>query len=360
MAEAQCWELSINKYPKKAFANVGLVLLFLFISACQANAEGSPLASSPTPIICPDAGTNNINLDAIDLRPKLIVILVGSTPSQSEFSAQALGIIKDTLPLLIDPGDQIAVFRLGYRDYRDAIVLDVNPAQVARQAILPSPSAPATLVPETILTSTSSTQLGQMRERNLATETAFALQSTATVEWANYNCAQLSWKNNFQAAASDWEGTKQAVVTGVANEIDAALAAYAQNNLTQAQTPSANSVYEGLINASVVFDGVGCTDDRKETDIFKRCILIIFDSLHDWRRAQIEAGMIEPDKAWDINLKNIEVLSIMLNCSRVYQPDCAAWQTFWTPQFIDLFGSSSVDYLDNRDIENKLAGFLQR
>jgi hypothetical protein len=349
-----------------------LVVFTLLLSACDQIAglvNSIPsVTPSPTPIDCPDAGSNQPNLASLDLRPKLIVVLIESTPTQKEFSDQALQIVEEILPKLIEPGDQIAVFRQGFRDYRDANILDMNPPQVTRQAILPSPTAPSTLLPNVEITPTSFTQLGQTRERNSATETAVAQEGTATLEWAYYNCAQQTWSDNFEDSAKVWEQTKEAIVTSASNEIQGTLDAFQAtlnaSNLEGSRnplpTPLANSVYEGLVHVSSVFDGVGCTDEDKGNDIFSRCILLIFDNLYDWRRAEVEAGSIEPNVAWQINLSHVEILPVMLNCLRVYEPRCVDWQEFWTPQFLGQFNADTVQYLDGRDIETKLRDFFNR
>lgn len=338
---------------------------FVILSLTACSAVGGVLAGiatptlAPTPIDCPTSNSVATDLSGEVQRPKLIVVLVESSPNQSVYIEEAYRIIGHVLPRLIAPGDQIAVFRNGYREYRDAVILDLNQPELTPQNIPSSPTPPATLPAEVVITPTHQTQLGQNIEKNEATAAAQEMQTTATIEWAYYGCALNEWEGNFQQLSDAWESTEEAAVLGLESILASTLTAErATAQATQAVTPIANSFYEGLGHTTSVFGGLGCAEAGSDSSSFSRCVLIVFDNFLDWRIATIEAGTYPIPSG--IDLQNIDVLGVMLNCARVYEPACVELQDFWTPQLMGQYGAKSVSYIDGHDIESELGLFLGR
>lgn len=363
-------------YPKLSFRIFRGVLLCILVSlslsSCDAIGElidGLPTATFvPTPIYCPDIDEGQINTSALDLQPKLIVILLESSPNQRDVIDKAIEVIREVIPAFIEPGDQVVVFKMGYRDYRDSLLVDVEPPIATRPAIAATPTSPATLQADVEITPVGVTQLEKNSERLNATATFEAAAATATLEWTYYECAMNDWAGEFSAVATAWESTKQDIVVDVSSEIKGILvpglvggtAVPTADDLSLPTGPLANSVYESLVHVSSVFTGVGCDGEFEKGGAVKRCFLVIFDDLREWRRDAVETGSLVPANSWDINLADVEVLSVMLNCSRIYEPNCIDWQEFWTTQFRDEFHASSVEYLDGHSIQENLGEFFNR
>lgn len=80
-------------------------------------------------------------------------------------------------------------------------------------------------------------------------------------------------------------------------------------------------------------------------------MLVIFSDLTEWRPQ-------EPD-GLEIDLMGIEVLSVMLNCSPLYSPECVEWQSFWSEK-MKSFGAKNIIYINGENIEKNLVEFLRR
>ena len=344
--------LSIKRYR----LSVCLAVLGLFISSCAAVADLLPTTTpipSATPTCLPPPQRDGL-IEEIDSRPTLLVFLVESQLTELTTIEQAYDFIGSRVPQLLVPGDHVVVLRTGFSTYEDSKVVDQNPIEVTRQAIPSSPTAPAILEPPTQITPTSQTSLGQGRDRDNATATANVLHANATAEWHNFNCEFSNWGEIFSEEAQDWEATRESVVRNMTNELQGTLEASKPDFQTTPRVfPRANSLIEGLIQTNRILDGIGCTKEDTSDSRYKRCVLIVWDDMSDWR----QSGITNYD--FGINLNNIDSLIVMTACERYYEPECAELWTFWKDQFDNEFKAKSAIYTDILSAEEELNNLLR-
>ncbi len=257
-------------------------------------------------------------------------------------TGDAFAFIKDVLPELLGPGDQYSIFRLGYRSYEAARVDRYS------SKIMESPQIGATPAPYAILPSitppiiyTDEAVLQKIKDENAYKTAVAEQQATATQQDFEYHCNIAAFDNMFAATATMWSVTQTAVSTEISSKLDEASTPPA----VALQTPFADTVYEGLSEATVDFEA--------QCSHYDKCALLIIDDLYDWRNTTPDHKI--PDL--HINLKNVEIISIMPNCTDIYQPSCKNTQNLWTDE-LKGFGAKSVEYVNGNGNENSLEEYL--
>lgn len=334
------------------------------------------LSPTPTSTSCPTLNSQ-FSPNKVLLSPVLVVVLFDN--EQTPFDS--LELMHNVLQNVSKPGDSIAMFRSGYRWHQfdiSKVIIHDSPKLDVPDIIL-SPTSIHTQTPRATLTPRSSatphstpdvseedifsqsqtrtafppqatqtvevyeTQVMETEVASRATSTAF--KATATEIAALNNCAIQAWNEEYAEIDARWQNQKATHKAEFLTHVAGTIVPGGESTQTISQTTptpyTQAEVYDGLASASLVFSNL-CDED-----IFSRCILIILDNLEDWRPSK------PPE--YDIQLDNVDVISILPNCEEVFSPSplCGPAQEHWTPQFI-LFGANSVQYHNNRDIMNYL------
>ncbi|MFH1446823.1 MAG: hypothetical protein ABIG43_05375, partial [Chloroflexota bacterium] len=88
-----------------------------------------------------------------------------------------------------------------------------------------------------------------------------------------------------------------------------------------------------------------------------RCILLIFDDLEEWRIGP-EGKPAKPPNFY-INLSNVDIVTVVLKCVDVYQPDCTTKKKIWEPE-LKSYGALKVELYNGKDLEKNLIQYLRR
>jgi hypothetical protein len=163
------------------------------------------------------------------------------------------------------------------------------------------------------------------------------------------DCAMLDWVNRYSADSTQWAPTELSAQAAIQAQLAADLSSYEAGQHELPTPYAANAVFEGLGDASIVL--------ANECSGYHRCILVIFDDLEDWRVDTRHLPLNPPDFA--IDLVGAEVLTVMLRCTDIYQPDCRQAQEAWTDQFL-AYGATQVTYRNGVALEPFLTQFLGR
>jgi len=339
------------------------------------------LSATPSATACPTQ-INALSPNLVSLSPVLVVVLFDS--EQTPFDP--LDLINNVMSKAAEPGDALAMFRSGYRwhqfDLSKVVVHDSPKLNVPDIILSPTsinsltPQPTSTLrssatpqntpdVSEVDIFSRSQTQTAfpdhatqtvevyesQIKMTEIAAEsTEAAIMATATEIAALNHCAELVWNEEFAEIDANWQDQKAThradFLTQIAGTIVPSDKSTQTDSLPTPTPYTQAEVFDGLTSASLVFSNL-CNEED-----FNRCILIILDNLHDWRHDAAREDLIAE---FEIKLDNVEVISILANCSETYSPSklCGPAQDLWTPQFIS-YGASSVQYHNNRDLTNFL------
>ncbi|MBW8011640.1 MAG: hypothetical protein FVQ83_10440 [Chloroflexi bacterium] len=248
-------------------------------------------------------------------------------------------------------GNRYAIFRMGYLNYGNARVLNDDSPTLDAPRIAPTPSSQFTLTPISTHNTEGESVLG-LPGTESAHKTAVAVQDvTSTVMAFVDDCAQEDWIGNYATQNAEWEATKAAAESQFLTQIAADIEVF-EEQVDSLPTPTGpNMVYEGLGQATVVFQNE-CID-------YSRCILIVFDDLTDWRVDE-EGNLVRPSNI-EINLSGIEIFSILLSCLDDYQPECVEVQDKWRSEF-EYFGAApgQIEFHNGEALEAILNEYLRR
>ncbi len=313
------------------------------------------LTPSPTRRLCPPASSYSSPQPSTPTS-RLILILFdpASEPGLIEYengdtSPDPVAFSYQVLQQVLSPGDHYAFFRLGCRDYACSRLVNEALPSVAAPHIPATPSPQPTSTPPSTPTYTGQTLFERTQIARNYSLTLTPHVATATEMAFHDDCAMMDWVERYSAESTQWAPTQASAQAAMHTQLAADLSSY-QARQDELSTPyAANAVLEGLRDASVVL--------TNECGRYQRCILVIFDDLQDWRLDTDHLPLTPPD--FPIDLAGAEVLSVMLRCGDIYQPDCRRVQQAWTDQFLD-YGATHVDYRNGVALEAFLTQFLRR
>lgn len=306
-----------------------------------------PITPSPTLRICPP----NIDLESLPtlgIDPTFIVVLydpnsiAGDTLefANGDKTGNVMNFIGQVLPKILGPGDEYSIFSLGFRGY-EAAKLDRYNSKITNAPEIvdtPRPHETLTAIPTPTL---SGAVLENQVAKNEYDSAVEAQSGTATQSAFEYNCEVLAYETTHKVTATAWSVTKQAEADEIATQIVAAQADR-EIKLQALETPFApNNVFEGLSHVTIDFEN--------QCKNYDRCILLIFDNLTDWRN--------ETPDYLNINLENVEVISVLAQCEDIIQPSCKKIQDKWTP-LLESYGVKSVNYYNGERLEEFLLTYL--
>lgn len=341
-----------KQMSKKAVFKLALSinLILAILIGCASN-PGGPL-SLPTPYdVTPLTPTNTpcpgVQIDTSgykESKPVFIVFAIKNDVFENQwtFESQSYGIVSKVLELAAEPGDSIVIFKLGPLEFKDALVFDGRVGNVFQPLIPPT----LTAVPSITATNTPSQTLEPgifvRQTEESAQQTQAVVEITATYIENLNRCGKDEWERLFSSSATQWAATRAAAKAG----FDEELSAVATPAPFEVENKSRH-VFEGLWHSSLAFES------ECKTQEYRRCLLILFSDLDDYRtKAPV---YFDPP----IDLENVEVLSVMLNCPVLFDPECQAVLDGWTDNF-SLLGAKSSEFANADDIENKLIDFIRR
>jgi hypothetical protein len=193
---------------------LGVTLFSLFtmlVASC--NPDGTTLIQTRTPTAtlppCPPITINTPDIQGF--RKTVFVILIQPDPYY-EYSTDAMSVIQNVLPEVIEPGDVFYIFRMGiYGDaFEDALISHGIASDLSHPAIPATPTYMPTLTP-TNIPNTPQSSVAKVAATAQAEQTMTASNATATQSTFMYNCAVQEWNRQYQQQATDWEATKTVV-----------------------------------------------------------------------------------------------------------------------------------------------------
>ncbi len=297
--------------------------------------------SSPTSTTCP-----NIYLatpSSLEDAPVFLAFLLQEDAQGQQgwhFSKDSFDTLYRVLPIIAEPGDRLVIFRLGPPRFDDALVF------IGKVGDVSHPSIPSTLTPWPTVTSTALPTTPTPREpiyqtatAAVASKTQSVIDVTATAVTILNMCGEQVWGSDFAAIATQWEVTRQAAKNVFGTQTSKINSSNDVNGIQ-------NQVYEGLDQATRAFKA------ECNNKIYRRCMLLIFSDLEEWRPSP-------PQFDVPIDLKGVDVISVLLNCPVLFSPDCSAIQNNWSKIF-KSFGANSSTFINGEEVEKKLIDFIRR
>ena len=323
---------------------VFILVSFLILNGCTGlGIIPTPIdrtPSSPTSTRCP-----NIYLatpSSLENAPVFLAFLI-QEDSQGRgwhFSKDSFDTMYRVLPVITEPGDRLVVFRLGPPKFDDALVF------IGKVGDVSHPSIPSTLTPWPTVTSTippttptPKEPIYQTATAAVASKTQSVIDVTATAVTILNICGEQVWGSDFAVMATQWEVTRQAAKNVFGTKTS-------NINPNNGVNGIQNQVYEGLDHATRAFKA------ECNNGIYRRCMLIIFSDLTEWRPSA-------PQFDVPIDLKGIDVMSVLFNCPVLFSPDCSAVQNNWSKIF-KSFGANSSTFISGEEVEKKLIDFIRR
>ncbi len=328
---------------------VGFIQMLLLFSLLLANGcSGNNTAFWPTPtytstptMTCPPIAIDTQS--SLQSSPILAVVLFEQQTETNSwaYTAESFQIMRTVLSEAAEPGDRFIFYLLGPRqsDFQHAYVDGLSVGSASRPDI-PStptlePTATATIVPTGTMTGYFA-----LATKDAANATQAALLATATHSAFINNCAMGIWATQYADVATQWVVTRASALDQFMDQYDKRV----HEHSIDPDRIVANQVYEGLTNAAESFK-------QECNSKYRRCTLIIFSDLTEWRPK-------EPD-GLAIKFDNVDVISVMLNCNPIYSPDCQAMQETWNRKF-SSYHARTVQYINGDNVEQNLIQLLRR
>lgn len=158
-------------------------------------------------------------------------------------------------------------------------------------------------------------------------------------------CYRLIIKSSVDATATSWAVTKAAEVTEIATQLVGEKEVPSQSAPIVTPFPY-DEVYFGLRHVA--------TDVDFLCEKYKRCVLIIFDNLVDWRNPSEENEIPEDIK---YRLDNLNVIVVFSDCAPLQDPECQKRIARWDDKFKSL-GAISTKYFDGVRLEERLSEYI--
>lgn len=255
--------------------------------------------------------------------------------------------LRRVIPKIMRPGDQVAVFQLGYSEYDAARITRVY-SYTNLPALYNTPSPGATLTPLPPTKFPTPGYDAVATKNFISTETS-KREAIEAADKAFYECQVQAWNRDVRLTATVWHTTATAEVVSFQSTIDTAFEVFLESP-TKIEEPFQTNeefyggVYYGLSFSTIVFDA----DCRKHGD----CILVIIDDLEIWGRSNPEN--------LHINLSDVRIFEIMPNCDDIDKPACSEARDYWHEEFRRLGVSDTPEYWNGDRAEINLLNEIGR
>lgn len=325
------------------FIFIIIIFLLLLLQGCSANpsvflATGTP---TPTELVCPPIAFNTPVLISQNVnRPYLVVILFQNNSNYKPYLLDAFDRTNAALESGMQPGDRLFMLDMNAKDFDSAVVAMVQVKNVSVPLAPPAPTIYPTITATLPSFSTPQSVLAQQAATQSANATVVSIGVESTKSAFIHNCSYQSWNDQYLAISQEWEKEKDKSVQDFIEELE-----QEQSKIEIGNEELGNQVWEGLSHASLIMEN--------ECDKFDRCILIVFSDMY-------ESRSVKPEKL-NINLQNVEILNVMLNCPFLYSGECGKWIEAWKKYlFSNDINARSVDFINGENLAEILSAILRR
>ncbi len=333
-------------------------ILVLLISSCGSEPPNGVVTHTFTPSLTPTCLPVSLSTpEGWSISSHLLVILYDPRSTEEgvlgfanrETTQDVTVFLRKIAPQLINPGDQLSIFQLGYSSYEAAQVTRLNSyTTIPPLYNTPSPGSTLTPPPEPTIAGGFGPIQATNQAKTIQTQRAIVEEQFES----EYNCQKKYWNENVGATASIWNTTATAEVTDLASRLEADFMLFL-NNTESIEVPFRTNelyyggVYNGLSFATRVFqsDGAGC-------DKYTSCTLVIIDDMELW-------GENNPDNL-DINLAGVKTYIVMPNCKDIDNTACQNTITYWDAEFEKLGMLDSPQYWNGERAEINLIEAIRR
>lgn len=240
----------------------------------------------------------------------------------------------------MQPGDRLFMLDMNAKDFDSAVVAMVQVKNVSVPLAPPAPTIYPTITATLPSFSTPQSVLAQQAATQSANATVVSIGVESTKSAFIHNCSYQSWNDQYLAISQEWEKEKDKSVQDFIEELE-----QEQSKIEIGNEELGNQVWEGLSHASLIMEN--------ECDKFDRCILIVFSDMY-------ESRSVKPEKL-NINLQNVEILNVMLNCPFLYSGECGKWIEAWKKYlFSNDINARSVDFINGENLAEILSAILRR
>jgi hypothetical protein len=322
---------------------LAIVVILLLLQGCSSlipNAAISTRTSTPTQLVCPTfvSGTP-VAVSQGTGGSKLIVVLFENNSLYKPYLLQAFDNMNDALRGAVQPGDKVFMIDMNAQDFDSAIVVNANVEMVIAPLAPPKPTnypTPTATLPPIF---TPQARIAQIAATQSANATAISVNLTATSSAFLFNCSSQVWQEQYLAISKQWEKQKDEVVQSFTKVI-----VQQQSEIKLGVGAPNNQVWEGLSNASLIM--------KNECYKYDRCILIVFSDMKENRS-------VKPENL-NVDLRNVEVFGVMLNCKLLYSPECGKWIETWKEYlFSNDISAKSVDFINAENLRGVLSAILR-
>lgn len=345
-----------NKVYSSLFITISI--LPLLVGSCGPNPPTGVVTHTFTPSLTPTCLPVSLSTpEGWSISSHLFVILYDPRSTvdgvlgfaNRETTQDVTVFLRRLVPELMNPGDQLAVFQLGYSSYEAAQVTRLTSyTTIPPLYNTPSPGSTLTPLPEPTIVG----GFGPVQATNQA---KFMQTQRAAIEEqyeSEYNCQKKYWNENVGATASFWNITATAEVANLVLRLETDFTRFLENS-EAIETPFRTNelyyggVYNGLNFATRVYqsEGAGCNK-------YTSCTLVIIDDMNLW-------GKNNPENL-TINLNNVKTYVVMPNCKDIDNTICQEAIAYWDTEFENFGMSASPQYWNGERAEINLLEAIRR
>lgn len=335
-----------------------LSLVMFSVASCGVSKVDGVVTHTPTITLTPTCLPVSLSTpEGWAIKSNLFVILydprsVGEEELEFEDKEDTRDVtvfIRKFAPKIMKPGDQLAVFQLGYSTYDAAKVTRLT-SYTSIPPLYNTPSPKATLTPLPAQTIVSG--FGPVQATNQARVSQTQRAIVAGQDASEYNCQKQYWNDNVAATAGLWNVTATAEVIDLTLQLNTDFENFLANpEILEVPFRTNELYYGGLYNglsfATTVFESTasGCTK-------YTSCNLILIDDLEVW-------GHDNPDNL-SINLSGVNTYVIMPNCEDIDSSSCQKPIDYWNVEFEKMGVTTSVKYWNGERAEINLLENIRR
>lgn len=304
---------------------------------------------TPSPTPCPSIELPPAPTSIVGLRNTLYIVLFD--PEEAETinirrnePVNLNDAIINTLKIFVQGEDRVVLIKMGCRYYDNCNIINYHlPAPPSGEAIPPSPTAVPSFTPMPTPTQLEGATIFRETEvARSATQTATVIAQTETAIAGQNLCADSAWKALYLEESERAEATQSAFQNEMKDELGNQVNSGFTTNVSS--TPYANdAVFDSLSHASFVLN--------QERINFQRYVILIFDTMEDWRLDLEDSTIQNLSFSDDIDLQDAEIFMVMPDCKTTYDPKyCDTRSRVWDEILKTNFGAKSVVPISNSQV----------